>query len=408
MRFWLPPGDPSRVRPGEAQLPPRFDDNASRLVIGWQPEGWGEHERTTLSLFPFSSATTYLGFSQPIRWWRHLAQPATPTRPPGTRLPSHALRADVTRASWDAFVAVKTGSVFVSDPGQELSTWMGLASAGVSFTRALRIDVAVAHAPAPAPSPTPGLLPPPSTDERGLTVRAQYAHRKVVDPVVDQSFHGGDPEFFRMLQRETRRNEELSATVAVEAARRWRDPLQETSLEALAGSEIAAALDARLEVKRVRLHGLVSARSVNFILSENSRLAPPLPGTVARTTSLRPEWFVRAAVDYRIDPVSLTVGAAGRWRLPAHSETIFESGGMSPEYMVLDENGKVSGKGVVHPRISADLFVRWDPLEALGLLGQIGYARDPNFPSMGFDGNGQQLFLEEDSWRGSVVVQARF
>ncbi len=381
-------------------------DNSSRAVLRWRPSTWEPEEGAIASLYPFSSEAVQLGFSQPIRWGRVLYVPTGfGDLPPDA---ASAVRVDVRRSTWDAFVAVKGHELAYTLDGDE-RVWMALGGGGISLPSGIRLDLAGVWGPSRAiPSLARDGMPGRHL-QRGGTVQIAHASGGPIEPILDVSLYGTDPGFFSAIAVPQQYSEEVSWRVALEGTQLWSDLADPERFGSLRTQRAtAAALEAKLLWNRLRIHGIASLRDLAFILREGPGF--PKYSAFAPSMILEPERYLRLAADYSIASLGLTPGLVLSATLPA-SMTDPLGGPRTTVHREWSASSEVPSGDVPEAIWSALLVARWDPHSAVTALAQLGIERNPNrfVYISGPDGSEELLpIAPEMALYGSLVVQARF
>ncbi|WP_426753993.1 hypothetical protein [Myxococcus sp. Y35] len=383
-------------------------DNASFLRLRYRPSSWAPDEGLALTALPVSSTRLYMGYENPVAWGRQPYRSPQPGGEPGLEL-------SLSRRRWDAFVAAKSARV---NNGLTLETerrLMLMAGAGVDVSPGFRAEVKVANVDrGPAPG-AGGMGIESPIHARGVSGRLLWHHGVPVGSNVDLALYEGDPTFFERFFVPDVYPGGFGASVALEGSYVSQQLLDTASLdpgETRKESAHAAALVARFKWDLLRLHALAYYRTATFITVDMPGF--PYDQAQAPETQLQSELSATVGVDYFLRDWGLTPGLLVRVTAPATLERIYPlSPGLPISPLVLRGPNQVSmlpageDRGLI---LTARATALWDLGEAVGVLAELFYTRDPNQTIFMEDETGvdRPVLTSPDLVGGNLLLQVRF
>jgi hypothetical protein len=390
-------------------------DNSSYIRLWYTPPGWGPKENISLTGFPVDADRFRLGYAFRITWGGTgvFTSRAFATGVPGAKL-------QVTRDNWYAYVGAKTALLLNPLINEQETHYGVLSGAGVDVTPNLRLEASGGYF-------QKGLVPGLAdvgirapVNAAGASAQAVWHVGIPVGTSVDLRLYRNDPDLYQRFFAPEQYPGGLSYQVSLEGsylAQTLEDP--EVFGRTTVQGASAAALQARAKYNFLRAHVLGLYRTVSFIQFDVPGF-PPFQDFPNRTT-LQPEMFIAAGVDYHFPRLHLTPGFIMGVQQPAAftapetglGDNNPPAGLLGPRTVVVREANQVNvlptGFGTA-PIYSAKFTTRWDISDSVASIGEVYFTRDPNRVTFRDDqaGVAQPTFEREDGVGFNLLVQARF
>ena len=368
----------------------------------------GDH--ISITAFPMDSNRFLLGYTYDITWGGEDIFPNNSGQVPGVRL----------RGQWGtdsgyegyAFLGAKTARL-LNEEINERDTYYGfLAGFGQQFFSVMRWE-------ANGGMFQRGVFPPQGQDSEiggkiveayGASTRIGFAQGKEIGDSIEFRLYKNNPEAGQKMMEPrvylpgTSWETYLEATYITQNLLEW-DEVDTTVLQ----PATAGALNAKLQINKLRLHADMIYQDLSFILFNIPGLAPYK--AFPDDTTVRPEWFAAGGVDYFFETPHLTPGLIVGLKQPA----TFESGDNVITVFRDEDDWETLPRGEdAFNILSAKGTLKWDVAPIFTIAAEVKYTVDKNRTryEKSDSESGRERVFEEDNVTNrlgfALLMQARF